>query len=791
MFYRTFIAFLLLSCWICSDSLHARHIVGGDGTYTFVRYNADSTRITYLIRFNLYRDSNGGGAELARNELFGIYREFSPGEWEYVDEFTAQRPAVDRIPIIDEPCREEPNNVGVEAGYYEREVTLDVIDQNYMIAYLRCCRNDNIINVDAFEMGAVFDLVITPEAQRTGNNSPTFDEFPPIFICTSFPLDVSLACSDIEGDSLVYSFCPSLAVGGTRPNNSCESGINPDRDICPPPYDILEFNSPYSDSAPMAGNPIVRIDANTGLITGTPELNGQYVLSICVEEYRNGILLSQLRRDFQFNSITCIKELSANLVADEVVVDVSTGQTVPISIIKACGDSLVQFRGIDASNTIINYAWNVFDPLGELVVDTSGRDVRNLEVYFPELGEYVGTLAVEDIEGCTDTAVVTVLRLPDMISNFEYEVLDSCYRGAIQFTDLSSAEESQIVEWEWDFGGEATSTDQNPSYEFDDRGVNKVTLVSKDLNTCIDTSVYFVEYEPPHDRLLESAPDITLCFGDSIFFANQWIYEAGNYEEIVQYVETGCDSIYRSLTLDFYIEPTETYLDTILCPGETLDYFGVNYNASQIETTGMNDFNHSTLSLVTGCDSIVHFIRYDYEELPVINFTAEDQYVVANKAFRMPISITGNFDETFWTPRLGLDCDDCPYPNVNSDEDTTYVIKLITDDDCEVVDSIFLDFVVVPERYYIPTVVSSNSLLNVDRSFYLMTQENAFEEVTYSMKIFDRWGGLLFDGKDLNINDESIGWQPRTIAPGAYAYTIEIKEFFETQFLVGTITIIE
>jgi len=762
---------LIIFCQVLfTKSLYSLHIVGGDATYSFVSFNADSSKVTFDIVFTIYKDNtNINSGQLRINDDFGLYEEVSPGVWEYVDTFIGRSTSLNQIPGKDEPCREEPpaSEVGVESRIYTFQATLDVIDNNYMFAFLRCCRNSTVFNMAATEEGAVYDLLITPEAQRLGNNSPTFIEFPPIFICAGFDVDASLACMDVEGDELRYSFCTPLAVGGRITSGAnrddCEVGAFPDLEECVPPYNELQYEASFTASAPMAGNPIVRINPNTGLISGIPETTGQYVVGVCVEEYRNGVLLSRLRRDFQFNALTCIKELSANLEADEVLIDNSTGISRPINVIKACGDSLVYFQGFDVNNTIINYAWNVTDPLGNTLVDTSGRNVRNLEVYFPELGEYKGTLAVEDSEGCKDTAFLNVLRLPDLETKFSYEILDSCYLGPVQFTDESVAEASEVVEWNWNFATEATSDEQSPLYEFQTRGTKQVTLITKDLNTCIDTFVDVVKYEPPHDSLLISPLELNRCFGDSVQFFGNWIKTAGFYEETVVSESSGCDSLYSTLDLNIYDKPRPTTVDTIICPGEVIDYYGVIYSEEQLLATGQNEFQHSTLSVTTDCDSLIHYIR----------------------------SIAGIYKEVIWSPSIGLDCIDCPYPTVNSEIDTTYLIKLITPENCIVEDSVSVNFVVVPEKYYVPTAVSSSSQNKDDGYLYLMTQDNAYETVTYDLQVFDRWGGLLFDGKDLNINESTKGWSIKTSLPGSYVYKFDIHEYFEDKQLVGTVTIIE
>lgn len=774
---------LLFLCYLFVGNLSASHLIGGDASYEFVEFNFDTTRVKFRIRFNLYKDSNFG-ANLGNREDFGIYEQLPSGEWEWVEEYSARLEGFTDIPGIDEPCREEPPRsvVAVETAYYEEEIWFDIIDENYMIAYLRCCRNDGITNMDGDEKGASIDLIITPLAQRTGNSSPKFNEFPPIFICAGFPLEVSQACSDIDGDAMRYSFCTPIAVGGPN-GGGCESP-NPPTDECEPPYDELVYQPGYSLAAPMAGNPAVDINVSTGLLTGTPAaVEALYVVGICVEEYRNGQLLSVIRRDFQFNALTCIKDLSADLVADEQVIDNSTS-TLPINIIKACGDSLVNFSALDNNNVIDNYHWTVFDPAGEMVIDSSGSDVKSITVFFPDLGEYEGTLVVRDSEDCIDTAKLRVLRLPDMKTDWTYDRLDTCYLDGFSFTDLSTAETSEIIEWEWDMDGEAVYTDQNVTHEFRSRGDKTVRLISKDLNTCVDTMTLTIEYDPPHDSLLYRFDNPTLCYGDSTFFQNRYIKEAGFYVDTIQYVETGCDSAALDLRLAYFPEPIPKDVDTLLCPGETLDWYGVNYSEE-------GSFFHTTRGKAYDCDSLLHNVNLAYDIIPTLDFAEDFAYVTVGKDYKFPLRITGDYAEIIWTPSDGLSCDDCPDPIVNYDTDTTYTIQISTDIECRNIDSFMIDFVVVPEGYYLPNLINKNAILKEDKSLFLQTQENALGEVEYDMKVLDRWGGLMFDGKNLDINDRLQGWTPGNLAPGAYVYTIEVREFFETRFLFGTVTVVE
>jgi hypothetical protein len=70
-------------------------------------------------------------------------------------------------------------------------------------------------------------------------------------------------------------------------------------------FHFVNYLGGYSGTYPIDANPALSITPNAGYITGTPTNIGQYVVGVCVSEYRNGVLLSTNKRDFQFNVLFC------------------------------------------------------------------------------------------------------------------------------------------------------------------------------------------------------------------------------------------------------------------------------------------------------------------------------------------------------------------------------------------------------------------------------------------------------------------------------------------------------
>jgi gliding motility-associated-like protein len=133
-----------------------------------------------------------------------------------------------------------------------------------------------------------------------------------------------------------------------------------------PPFSQVTFLWPtYNYSDPINGNPKMEIDTFTGLLTVTPTRAGQYVVGIKVKEFRNGVLIGETLRDYQFNVQAC-------------VIDVVAGYFVPKIV---CGLTY-QFQNQSAGGQ--RYSWNF--GIDSLTNDTSNSG--SPQYTFPKAGAY-------------------------------------------------------------------------------------------------------------------------------------------------------------------------------------------------------------------------------------------------------------------------------------------------------------------------------------------------------------------------------------------------------------------
>ncbi len=135
----------------------------------------------------------------------------------------------------------------------------------------------------------------------------------------------------------------------------------------------------------------------------------------------------------------------------------------------------VDFSDLSTSypDDIVAWDWD-FDGLGT----SSDQDPQFI---FLDDGIHSVCLTVTDDDGSTDTNCHNVTILDQVPTAAFAPVSDPQVEGVpVSFVDLSFSFPDEIVSWDWDFAGLDSSTEQNPSFTFEDDGTFSVCLTVTD-----------------------------------------------------------------------------------------------------------------------------------------------------------------------------------------------------------------------------------------------------------------------------------------------------------------------
>ena len=430
---RKFVLFITLL--LLSFSSKAAHLVGGEISYKCVGTGTNGN--TYQIRLTIYRDCNSSGAPFDMQAPITIYG--GPNQNTVVQTVMVGRGPIIGIPaVVNNPCLQTPPNVCTEKATYTTNVTLQPATHGYTITYQRCCRNNTISNVaNSGTWGSSYYIKIPPQ-DSVCNSSCAFISDPPIVMCKDDSLNIDFSVQELDGDSVFYSLCQPLH-GGSQNNPA----PNPPSS---PPYTPVPFLFPYSTGYPLPTTPTVGINSSTGILSGTPIGVGQYVFAVCAEEYdSSGVLLSTLRRDYQFNVMVCQSNVSSNPTPQEFQ---------PNTI---CNGTTVTF--LDSSYNGTNYLWLFNDPNNPGASATG----QNPTYTFGDTGTYTIQLIINPGYACTDTAEVTYELYNPVNPAYSFTGPVCFDENLITFQNQSSNGGNAIASW--DFGTDAsipTFTGWNP-----------------------------------------------------------------------------------------------------------------------------------------------------------------------------------------------------------------------------------------------------------------------------------------------------------------------------------------
>lgn len=432
-----------------SFNAFATHIVGGEMNYTYLGNNQ------YVVTLTVYRDcSLGITTDFDDPAYIGIFDGNGNLFQTLTLPFTGRTPI---NPVFNVPCGTPPNNVCVEYAVYTDTITLPPGD--YTLQYQRCCRNNSILNIeDPDATGATYTAQI-PNVNTVGPNSnPVITNPPPVYACAGLPLSQNFSAVDADGDSLVYTLCvPYTGADDIVPQPTPPS-FTPISNVIWSPG--VSLNNVLNSTVPLT------INAQTGVISGIPENIGQYVFTVCVEEYRNGQLISTTRRDMQYNIVDC-------------QINVISAFTTPQG---TCGNT-VNFANNSSGAT--QYSWD----FGDITSSTDVSTDENPSYTYPGPGTYTVTLIAIDSAGssCIDTLNINITVNPPFVIDAGPDVSFCTGLGAT----IGPNGSFPGVTWQWSpIFALSSTTVQNPLAS--PAQTTSYVLTATNSDGCVDTDTVSV-----------------------------------------------------------------------------------------------------------------------------------------------------------------------------------------------------------------------------------------------------------------------------------------------------------
>lgn len=702
-----------------AGDLKATHIVGGEMRYRCLGNNE------YEITLVIFRDCFYGNPAAWFDDpaSIGIFNASN----NLIRQILVAPMGNDTLqPILTSECFVVPPSVCVHTTTYRTTLTLDPIAGGYTLAYQRCCRNQTIVNiVNPLATGATYSVTISEAALQQCNSSPQFNQWPPIYICAGVPIEFDQSARDMDGDSIVYRLCEPLR--GATQSNPMPQPPNP-----PPYLPVIWVSPPYGVANMLngtPGDPPLAIDPHTGLLTGLPNTIGQFVVGICVEEYRNGQLIGTMRRDFQYNVGLCGQTVSA-FFAPEI----------------QCGSLSVSFQ--NQSNNADNFLWQFNDPAQPNASSTDPNPVFT----FSDTGTYQIMLIADPGTVCADTAVRSIRLLPDaLFPGFSVERGPCSDTVTLNVTDQSFDVLSTIIRRSWRLLPDGQSSSAlNPQFVIRNDGLYTLELTVEAENGCVQmTSQSF-----PISLVNVPPPDSTsVCRGDTA---------------------TLRVPVAAGQNLSFTWSPAQAIIS------------GAATSTVRVAPLATTTYA-VTVQNAAGCSRNFQATVHVSDDFPLIAATADPDTIAPGETAQL--DVTFNPDYTYeWTSDPSLNRTDVHNPTATPTQTTTYRVRATNTRGCS---STALITVVVraPEcrepYIYVPNGFSPNG---DGRNDLLFVRGTGIDELYFV--VYNRWGEKVFETTSQDIGWDGR-FRGKPLSPDVFGYYLRVRCFNGEDFIKkGNVTLL-
>lgn len=267
---------LIVSSFVGIKNSKASHVGGGNFTYTCI----DPTTNTYQVTFTFWRDCSGtiAPSSLSLSVLSNCGSVTSPT----MTQTSSSGVEVSQLCPTQLPSSSCQNGFlqGYQQYSYTTTVSLNPACNSWQISTGISARNP-ATNMSGSTYAYYYGTI--NNTNGVCNNSPTFNSQPIPYYCTGQQVNFNPGVQEIDGDSLVFSL--------VQPQTSATG--------------LANYSFGYSSTNPFGTNVPVTFDPQTGQLSFIPLNVGNFVVAYQVCEYRNGVNIGCVMREFQIVVQNC------------------------------------------------------------------------------------------------------------------------------------------------------------------------------------------------------------------------------------------------------------------------------------------------------------------------------------------------------------------------------------------------------------------------------------------------------------------------------------------------------
>lgn len=469
---------------------------------------------------------------------------------------------------------------------------------------------------------------------------------------------------------------------------------------------------------------------------------------------------------------------------------------------------------------IVNVPHIIWD-FGDGTTSTlSGVDTATHVYTIP--GGYVPKLILSDNTGCQNsTSGLDTIKVDGITAKF-YAWPSACLGIPFQIVDTSTFYWMPVNSRTWTYNGITTSID-SPSYLINTVGNYPVTLQVSNAWGCtaILTDDIIVHPLP----VISTSADTVVCVGDPAMLTG---YGAQTYawgppgtlacivcnpapatpSVASTYTVIGTDQYGCKDTADVKVGVrthtfSNAWSDTAMCLGYSVPLYdtgGSKYTwipAYGLSSSTISDpiaspastTSYTVIAQLGGCIPDTDYVKVEVFPVPTVN-AGRDQEVMAGTIYQLEAS--GRDIAAFaWSPAAGLSCDDCFNPKADISVTTTFVVTVTSPYGCKASDSVTLFLFCNSRQAFLPNAFTPNG----DGENDVFYPRGAGLSLIKSFRIYNRWGELLFERTNIQVNDAANAWDGSYLGdrpiPDVYVYVVDaVCSTGQPVMIKGDVTII-